>query len=129
MGVSGTLVIGVNTSDTETEKLRMKADPKRVIAWLLVILAPLAGGIAIILLALRTPPDLLVRIIEKQFAVVVGLPLAAVLAAFIVIALRHTEGPIKLKGLGFEFDGASGQVILWVICFLAIAGAIHMLWI
>ena len=107
----------------------MKADPKRVIAWLLVILAPLAGGIAIILLALRTPPDLLVRIIEKQFAVVVGLPLAAVLAAFIVIALRHTEGPIKLKGLGFEFDGASGQVILWVICFLAIAGAIHMLWI
>ena len=129
MGVSGTFALGVNTSDTETEKLRMKADPKRVIAWLLVILAPLAGGIAIILLALRTPPDLLVRIIEKQFAVVVGLPLAAVLAAFIVIALRHTEGPIKLKGLGFEFDGASGQVILWVICFLAIAGAIHMLWI
>lgn len=106
----------------------MNADPKRVVGWLLTILVPLGGGIAIVLLALRTPPEILERIIEKQFAAVIGLPLAAALAAFVVVALRHSEGPIKFKAVGFEFEGASGQVMLWVICFLAIAGAIRLLW-
>jgi hypothetical protein len=106
----------------------MKANPKRVIVWLLVILIPLFGGAAVVTLALRTPSEILVRIVEKQFAAVIGLPLAAGLAALVVVVLRHTEGPIKFKGLGFEFEGASGQVILWVICFLAIAGAIRLLW-
>ncbi len=106
----------------------MKANPKRVLVWVLVILAPLMGGIALIMLALRIPPDVLARLVEKQFAVVVGLPLAAALAALVVLILRHTEGPIKFRGLGFEFEGASGQVILWVICFLAVVGAIRLLW-
>lgn len=106
----------------------MKADPKQVITWLFVILVPLAGGLGLLLLLLRLRTEILERILEKQFAAVIGLPLAAALAAFIVIGLRHTEGQIKFKGLGFEFEGASGQVVLWVVCFLAIAGAIRLLW-
>jgi uncharacterized membrane protein YjgN (DUF898 family) len=106
----------------------MKADPNRVITWLLVFLVPLAGGLGLLTLLLRLRTEVLERIVEKQFAVVVGLPLAAALAALIVIGLRHTEGPIKFKGLGFEFEGTSGQVVLWVVCFLAIAGAIRLLW-
>jgi hypothetical protein len=106
----------------------MSPDPKRVVGWLLTILVPLGGGMAIVLLAFRVSHEVLERIVEKQFAVVIGLPLAAALAAFIVVALRHTEGPIKFKALGFEFEGASGQVVLWIACFLAIAGAIRLLW-
>lgn len=43
------------------------------------------------------------------------------MAAFIVAALRHSKGP-------FKFEGAAGQVILWVVCFLSIAAAIRLLW-
>lgn len=107
----------------------MRANPKRVIVWVLVILAPLLGGVTLITLALRLPPDVMARVVEKQFAAVIGLPLAAAMAGLVVLILRHTEGPIKFKGLGFEFEGASGQVILWVICFLSIAGAIRFLWV
>jgi hypothetical protein len=107
----------------------MNADPQKVVGWLLTILVPLGGGLAIILLALRTPPAILEQVIEKNFAAVIGLPLAAALAAFVVVSLRHTEGPIRFKAFGFEFEGASGQVVLWVFCFLAIALAIRLLWV
>ena len=68
------------------------------------------------------------RIIEAQFAAVVGLPMAAV-AAFIVVALfRQTEGPIEIEGPGFKLKGATGPVILWALCFWVIAWAIGALW-
>jgi hypothetical protein len=43
--------------------------------------------------------------------------------------LEQTSGPIEFEGLGFKFKGASGPVVLWVFCFLAIAGAIKLVWI
>jgi hypothetical protein len=67
-------------------------------------------------------------ILIGKFQVVVGLPAAAI-AAFVVVAfLRQTAGPIEFEGFGFKFRGAAGQVILWLICFLAIAAAIKWLW-
>ncbi len=67
-------------------------------------------------------------LIENHFASIVGLPMAAA-GAFIVVALfRQSDGPIEFRGLGFEFKGASGQVAMWIVCFLAIAGAIKLCW-
>ena len=40
---------------------------------------------------------------------------------------QDTSGPVKFEGLGFKFEGTSGQVVLWVLYFLAIAGAIKLL--
>jgi hypothetical protein len=37
-------------------------------------------------------------------------------------------GHIRLKGLGFEFEGASAPTVLWLFCFLAIVGGMKMLW-
>jgi hypothetical protein len=63
-----------------------------------------------------------------HFASVIGLPCAAA-AAFVIIALfRVTEGRIKFEVIGFKFEGASGPIVMWVLCFLAIAAAIRMLW-
>ena len=73
-------------------------------------------------------PELWERIIREHFAAVVGLPMAALLASFIVIALKYAEGPMEFEALGFKFRGASGQVILWIMCFLAITIAIRLLW-
>jgi hypothetical protein len=58
-----------------------------------------------------------------------GVPLAALVALCIVIVLENTSGHIEMEGpLGFKFKGASGPVILWICCFLAIVGAIKLTW-
>jgi hypothetical protein len=68
------------------------------------------------------------KILIGKFQVVIGLPAAAVAAFIVVVFLRQTAGPIEFEGLGFKFRGAAGQVVLWLICFLAIASAIKWLW-
>jgi hypothetical protein len=68
------------------------------------------------------------RIIENHFAAVVGLPLAAAAAFIIVTLLRQGQGELEFEGLGFKFRGPSGQIVLWLLCFLGIAGAIKLLW-
>jgi hypothetical protein len=68
------------------------------------------------------------EILRDHFAAIIGLPGAAAVAFMLVVFLRQTEGPIEFKGLGFEFKGASGQVAMWVVCFLAIAVAIRLCW-
>ncbi len=67
-------------------------------------------------------------ILKDHFAAIVGMPVAAAFAFLIVVFLRQTEGPIEFKGLGFDFQGPSGQIAMWVVCFLAIAGALKLLW-
>jgi len=67
-------------------------------------------------------------IIKQHFAATVGGPCSAFAALLIVLLLRYTAGPIEMKGLGFEFKGAAGPVILWLFCFLAMVSGIRMLW-
>ncbi len=61
------------------------------------------------------------RIFLEHFAAVVGLPAAAIASLFIVIILEASSGNI-------EFKGASGPIIMWVVCFLSIVLAIKALW-
>jgi hypothetical protein len=68
------------------------------------------------------------RVALNHFPAVLGLPGAAAGALVVVLLLRNTEGPIEFSGLGFSFKGASGPVVLWVLCFLAIVAGIRLLW-
>ena len=106
----------------------MNADPKNVITWVLILIVPVVAVVAVTGFLNLMEPGLMKEVVKDHFAAVVGLPMAALLSAFIVVGLRHSEGPIKFEGLGMKFEGASGQVILWVICFLAIATAIRLVW-
>jgi hypothetical protein len=45
-----------------------------------------------------------------------------------VLFLEAKSGRIEFEGFGFKFRGASGEIILWVICFFAIVTAIKLLW-
>ena len=67
-------------------------------------------------------------ILHDHFAAVVGLPLAAIAAFVLVIFLRQAEGPVEFEGLGLKLKGAAGQVVLWILCFLAMAAAIKFCW-
>ncbi len=67
-------------------------------------------------------------VLEGHFPAIIGLPGAAVVAFTLVVFLRQTDGPLEFEGLGFKFKGASGQVAMWIACFLAITLAIKALW-
>jgi hypothetical protein len=67
-------------------------------------------------------------VIRDHFRVIVGLPMAAVAALFIVLLLRSTQGPIEFEAVGLKFRGASGPITLWLLCFIGITLAIKLLW-
>lgn len=69
------------------------------------------------------------KIIEKHYAAVVGVPLSAITAFCIVLLLKMVNaGPIEMEALGFKFRGAAGPVILWIFCFLATILGLYLLW-
>lgn len=73
--------------------------------------------------------DRFAGITRSHFAAVIGLPLAAIGCLFLVlVSEKVTQGPIVVKGLGFQFEGAAGPVILWAICIVAVAVCIRLLW-
>lgn len=66
-------------------------------------------------------------LVVRNFAAVVGLPFAF-LAAFIIVALfRQAEGEIEFEAVGVKMKGAAGQIVLWIMTFLAITGGIALL--
>jgi hypothetical protein len=67
-------------------------------------------------------------VMTDKFHVIFGLPAAALFSLLVVSTLRQTVGPLEFKAFGIEFKGASGQVVLWLMCFLAIVLAIKTLW-
>ena len=67
-------------------------------------------------------------LMQSHFKAIVGLPAASLVSLILVLILKQSSGPIEFKGLSFEFKGTSGEVILWVICFLTIVYSIDKLW-
>ena len=106
----------------------MNTNPKSVVTWVLVLTVPVAAIFLLTGYLTLMPYDALVDITKAHFPAIIGLPLAAIFSTFIVVGLQQTAGPVKFEGLGFKFEGSSGQVVLWVFCFLAIAVAIRLLW-
>ena len=94
----------------------------------IAIIAMLAvAGLVAIVWGERYDP-VLVELVVTNFAAIIGLPFAF-LASFVVVALfRQSEGEIEFEAVGIKLKGAAGQIVLWVICFLAITGAIALLW-
>lgn len=67
-------------------------------------------------------------VLREHLAAIIGLPEAAAVSTAIVVFLRQTDGPIEFDGFGFKLKGAAGQVTMWILTFLAMAGAIKLLW-
>ena len=74
------------------------------------------------------PANWLIKLTRSNYAALVGVPMSAVTAFCIVSLLKVTSGPIEFEALGFKFRGASGPIVLWVLCFLAIVVAFRVLW-
>lgn len=68
------------------------------------------------------------QIAHDHFAATIGLPAAAFASFFVVLFLEVKSGRIEFEAWGLKFRGASGEVVLFVLVFLAIASAIKLLW-
>ena len=106
----------------------MRSPPKIMLAWVMAVAVPVAAGVVLTGFLTLAPYEMMVELVKSHFPAIVGLPVAAVFAVFLVVVLQQTSGPVKFEGLGFRFEGTSGQVVLWVFTFLSIAGAIKLLW-
>lgn len=100
-----------------------------VAQWLVLAGGLLFGGAFIVgsIFCMARRPAVFTIAVE-HFPATFGLPSAALMALCIVVFLESTSGDIQFKALGFEFHGASGPIVLWVLCFLAITAAIKLLW-
>lgn len=105
------------------------SSPTRALTWVLAVAMPVATVGVLSGFFTLMPYEVMLELTKRNFAAIVGLPVAAVFAVFLVVVLQQTSGPVKFEGLGFKFEGSSGQVVLWIMCFLAMAGAIKLLWI
>lgn len=75
------------------------------------------------------PSNWLTQLTKTHYAALVGTPMSAVTAFCIVSLLKVTNGPIEFElSPAFKFHGASGPIILWVLCFLSIVFGFHLLW-
>ena len=97
---------------------------KKYACWIVVIGTAIFTSIYLGVLVYRNFD----AIIREHFAAVVGLPLGAIAAFCIVYVFEYSTGTIELEGMGFKFKGASGPIILWLFCFLAIVMGIKFLW-
>jgi hypothetical protein len=103
---------------------------RRWFSWVVLVACTTWGIIAAVWLAYHAwrPESWVIPILREHFAALVGIPMSALIAMCVVILLRFSAGPIEFKGLGFEFRGASGQVVFWIFCFLAIVSGLKLLW-
>jgi hypothetical protein len=103
---------------------------QKIVFWFAVLAGLASAGVLAYMIlgatvfAFRESPNLL----RGYFPAIFGIPGAIIVAFVIVVFWRLTDGPVEFEGLGFKVNGAAGQIVMWVVCFLAIAGAIKLVW-
>jgi len=128
-----------NLEEKEIEKHEQKVD--KIVKWILYVFAILFailifsifcyGLLKVSYEIIQNKPEVVDRYIDiifDHFAATIGLPLAGLTSLSLVLFLKYTAGPLEFEGMGFKFKGASGPIVLWILCFLSIATAIKLLW-
>src|SRR5262245_44570500 len=72
----------------------------------------------------------LMTTVYDHFPAIVGLRFIGFAALALVLLLEsRSDQPIEFKAIGFEFKGASAPIVLWVLCFVAIAVCLRFMWV
>jgi hypothetical protein len=118
------------SNQVDSEKPGTSPRLRAIAQWMAFIGVTLGafGSFFLIFYGILAQPDIFVRILEAHFRAVLGIPLAALSSFCVVLAFEASLGQIEFEAIGFKFRGASGRVVLWVLCFLAIVTAIRVLW-
>jgi hypothetical protein len=85
-------------------------------------------GLSTYLVIVGNHQDKFIAILVNQVGATIGVPLCSLIALFNVLLLRTVQGPIEMEAFGIKFKGASGPIVMWILCFLALVWAIGYLW-
>lgn len=66
--------------------------------------------------------------IVDHYAVFLTILCAGFAALILVVVLDQAYGSIKISIFELKFEGASGQIIFWILVYLSIVSSIKMLW-
>lgn len=99
--------------------------------WMALVLSFMSAliviGIVVLLWATSWGPAI-ENVLIDHFAAIIGIP-GCVIAAFVIITFfRQSERVLQVKMLGCEFHGASGEIVLWTVVYLALVLSLKILW-
>jgi hypothetical protein len=101
----------------------VKGAPRLFVGLIFVIFAWIVVGICFIYgvrLWFNSP-------VSPSFMPLIAGAFCAALSFTLVLALEYVTGPIKLKLGWVDFEGASGPIVLWCLCFFVIAFGLYLL--
>jgi len=116
------------TSDHSLDPTDQELPPRWIRMLLTLLLIFLLVVIPIVVVVNLTLTGAMARIAEEHARAVLGVPWAGGAALVVVLVLRTAFGPVEFKILGLEFKGASGPIVMFVLCFLAEILAMKVLW-
>ena len=120
---------------TEEHETESEQNLRRITSWMMIVGTAICAayffGFLVYHSLFTTYSDnsWFLSVIHKQYAATLGIPLCVVSSICVVLLLKATAGPIEFEALGFKFRGASGPLVLWIFCFLAMIFALKLLWI
>lgn len=101
------------------------------VTWLSLGFGPVLAVITYypLILAVLQHQQWIYTIFSEHYDVIFGLPSAALLSFMLVVVseARFDRIEIEISNV-VKFRGASGPIILWILCFLSITFAIKLLW-
>ena len=103
---------------------------RTVAAWIAVVGGIVFVAVYTISTAYRgLTTELLQELVREHYLGVIAMPVMAIASLVIVVILGVTAGPIEFETpFNFKFKGASGPVIFWIFCFLAMVFGARHLW-
>jgi hypothetical protein len=117
--------------ELETDK-RSTNFARNIVIWMMIIGAAAIASSYTLLLTLWVwrGDSWVIEIFRDHFAAMIGLPFAALLSFILVVLLEVRFDSIEMEAFhGFiKFRGASGPIVLWILCFLSITASIRLLW-
>ena len=103
----------------------------RKIAYFLAIIGPGFASLMLLIVIgwqLVNNDRLLDILLVEHTRATLGLPAVTASSYATILSFQATSGPIRFKGLGFEFEGASGPAALFILIFLAEIIGLVVLW-
>jgi hypothetical protein len=118
-----------NQSVSPTDYIHRTA--RKIIVWSAILATATVGAIGVyptMVSCIENKPWV-TDLLQKHFAATAGLPCIAALSFLIVITFEARFDAIEMEFFGIvKFKGASGPIILWVLCVLTLASCVRMLW-
>ena len=78
---------------------------------------------------LHTEAQWIMKIYKDHFVATIGLPLVAVSSVFIISVFKQQSNEkIHFKIKSLEFNGASGEITLWIMVYIVQVLSLYLLW-